>query len=89
MIYKKLPNDLKEFIKTFIFDKCEHCKFINYYWDLHLNVTFYEYITIFSDIWDDCYIFKKNFIKFDKICHYCYKNFEETSFYTSNHMLQI
>ena len=89
MIYKKLPNDLKDFIKTFIFGKCEHCKFKNYYWDLHFNITFYEYVTIFSDMWDDYYVYNKNPLKFNKICNYCYNVFHNTSYYTSNHMLQI
>lgn len=89
MIYKKLPNDLKSFIKTFIFGKCEHCGLKHYYWQLKFNIILYEYVSIFSDIWDDYYIYDKNPLKFEKICDYCYQDFDDSSCYVSNLMLQI
>lgn len=89
MIYKNLPQDLKDFIKTFIFGKCEYCNYEKYYWNLYFDITFYEYITIFSDMWDDYYICNKNPLKFKNICDYCYNIFHNTNYYTSNRMLQI
>lgn len=89
MIFENLPNDLKCFIKTFIFGDCEYCHFKYYYWNLKLDITFYEYITIFSDMWEDYYICNKNPICFNKICDYCYKTFTNSLFYTETKHLKI
>lgn len=89
MIYKNLPTDLKYFVKTFIFGKCEYCHFTNYYWKLKRNIVFYEYITVYSDIWDGYYICNKNPIQFNKICEYCYKTFLDSLYYTETKKLII
>lgn len=89
MIFKNLPNDLKFYIKLYTFGECDHCHLINYYWNLKSNITFYEYISIFSDIWDDYYIIDKNPLHFNKICEYCYTSYEDSLHYTDklvNHM---
>lgn len=89
MIFENLPIDLKFLIKSFIFSKCEYCYLIKTYWNLKSNIIFYEYITIFSDMWDDYYICNKNPICFDKICIYCYEYFTNSLYYTESKKLNI
>lgn len=72
MIFKDLPSDLKKYIQLYIYGRCENCKFKNYFFNLRTNIYFYEYISIFSDLWNVYYRLQDP-IKYKLLCKYCFE----------------
>lgn len=71
MIFENLPNDLKKHIQLYVFGHCDVCLFKNYFYNLKHNIFFYEYISIFHDLWQDLHLLKDP-IKYKLICKYCF-----------------
>lgn len=71
MIFKNLPIDLKKYIETYIYGCCEKCHFKNYYFNLKHDIYFYEYISIFHDLWEDFYLLRDP-VKYKLICNFCF-----------------
>ena len=61
----KLPNELIDYIISYMFSDCEHCLKKTYYLDLQKNVIINKYRHIF----DDDYYLPKESIFFKVICN--------------------
>lgn len=82
-----LPNDIKLYIHSFIFAHCQNCSQKYFFFHLKKNIIFYEYLSIFNDLWNDFYIFDQNSIKFNIICINCY-NYYHNYLYIDANMIQ-
>lgn len=81
MIFQNLPGDLKKRIQLYIYGYCDICLFKNYFFNLKHNVYFYEYISIFHDLWEDYYLLKDP-IKYKLICENCFNQTSDNLYYT-------
>lgn len=80
-MYEKLPNDVKQYIKLFLYAPCDHCFFLNYFWKLKHDITMYEYITIFNELYTN------NPLNFKCICDYCYELHLNSHYYVTPYIL--
>lgn len=79
--FYKLPNDIKLYIKDFIFIHCDNCSLINYFWKIKKNIIFYEYLSIFDDNFTHLCVYNQKPISFQFICLYCYEMYVNTNYY--------
>lgn len=67
----KLPNELIDYIISYVFAECNHCLKKTYYLDLQKSVVINKYRHIF----DDDYYLPKESIFFKIICNKCLKKY--------------
>lgn len=82
-----LPNDIKLYIQSFIFAYCQNCSQKHFFFHLKKNIVFYEYLSIFNDLWNDYYIYDQSSITFNIICNHCYDYYHH-SLYIDGNMIQ-
>jgi hypothetical protein len=77
----ELPQEIHFKIDEYLFGTCENCFRSFYFWKLHRKVSFYEYVSIFHDLWNDYYVCSENPIKFNKICSVCFDLYKDDLHY--------
>lgn len=63
---QQLPEDVVEYIISFMFGSCNHCSALYHYRDLTSNYSVIEYKTVFNDDYGF-----QNFLVFERICNDC------------------
>ena len=63
---EKIPEEVVEYILSFMFSKCTKCSNIYHFSELTANYILFEYKTVFDDDYG-----REKFVIYEKICNDC------------------